>query len=250
MCILVSVCIATYNGERYIISQLQSVLAQLDSADEVIISDDGSTDKTVDLIRAFNDKRVKVFEHEKKNNSNPGRLKFVYYLNRNFENAIRESTGDYIFIADQDDIWLPQKVETVKSLLNNCDLVLHDCIIVNENLEVIEDSHFNIKKPTTGLLRTLFKPTFKGCCMAFTKNLKRYILPFPDIAIEYDTWIGICAIKYAKIIIEKRPFIQWRRHSSNISPHVGKSTNNVYIKILRRLIILYVLLFKCKRKLG
>ena len=95
---MISVCIATYNGEKYLREQLDSILPQLAESDEVIVSDDGSTDGTIDLITSLNDPRIKIV-------SNSGRKGYV----GNFENALKHTTGDYIFLSDQDDIWYPNK---------------------------------------------------------------------------------------------------------------------------------------------
>ncbi|MCD8291094.1 MAG: glycosyltransferase, partial [Prevotella sp.] len=96
----VSVCIATYNGEKYIEEQIRSILSQLSDNDEVIISDDGSHDQTLSLIQSIGDKRIKIFQNE-------GRHGFKY----NFENTLKKVQGDYIFLCDQDDVWLPNKVQ-------------------------------------------------------------------------------------------------------------------------------------------
>ena len=101
---MISICLITYNGEKYINEQLDSILCQLSADDEVVVSDDGSTDRTLSIIRDYNDNRLRII-------SNSGKHGVVY----NVENALREVKGDYIFLADQDDVWLPGKVETTKS---------------------------------------------------------------------------------------------------------------------------------------
>lgn len=95
---MISVCMATYNGEEYIKEQLESILCQLGEMDEIIISDDGSTDNTLNIIESYNDSRIKI-------HINTGKHGFVY----NFENALQKAKGEYIFLSDQDDIWLPEK---------------------------------------------------------------------------------------------------------------------------------------------
>ncbi|MEK5777350.1 glycosyltransferase, partial [Acinetobacter nosocomialis] len=97
---MISVCLATYNGEKYIVEQLTSILSQLSPTDEVIISDDHSTDETLLLIKSLNDPRIKIITNE---------LGKGY--TKNFENAINHSSGDYIFLSDQDDVWVENKVE-------------------------------------------------------------------------------------------------------------------------------------------
>ena len=92
---MISVCIATYNGEKYIKEQLLSILPQLGKKDEVIISDDHSTDNTLDIVKGLNDNRIKIVM----NNREKG-------YTSNFENALSYAIGDYIFLSDQDDIWM------------------------------------------------------------------------------------------------------------------------------------------------
>ena len=103
----ISVCIATYNGEKYIKEQLESIIHQLGEYDEIIISDDGSNDKTIQIIENFKDTRIKIFNHS------PNRkTKYKFDLTtRNIENALSKAKGDFIFLADQDDIWIKNKVE-------------------------------------------------------------------------------------------------------------------------------------------
>lgn len=112
---LVSVCMATYNGGKYIKEQVDSILAQefkenKDVEMEIVVSDDGSTDDTLRILEAYRDERIKIFRH-----TNPTR-KYKYFnasraCSRNFENAMRHAEGDYIFLADQDDVWYPNKMD-------------------------------------------------------------------------------------------------------------------------------------------
>lgn len=99
---MISVCIATYNGEKYLKEQLDSIIPQLTAQDELIISDDGSKDTTMEIIKRYaaNDSRIKVYK-------GPGKGVIA-----NFEFAINQTQGEFIFLADQDDVWLPEKVQT------------------------------------------------------------------------------------------------------------------------------------------
>ena len=97
----ISVCIATFNGEKYISSQLDSILNQVVPVHEIIISDDMSTDNTIEIIKNCNNPIIKIF-------INKERLGVA----KNFENAIKHANGDFIFLCDQDDIWLKNKTQT------------------------------------------------------------------------------------------------------------------------------------------
>jgi glycosyltransferase involved in cell wall biosynthesis len=126
----ISVCIATYNGEKYIRQQLGSILCQIGESDEIIISDDSSSDRTVEIIKTFDDKRIRLLENN--------RFHSPAY---NFENALEKATGDIIFLSDQADIWL----EVMVGLLQQYDLVVSDCIIINENEDILQESFFKIR---------------------------------------------------------------------------------------------------------
>ena len=92
-----SVCMATYNGEKYIAAQIISILAQIGPDDELIISDDGSTDKTVEIIKTFRDPRIKLYQDH-----------VFRDPIKNFQHALTKSSGRYIFLADQDDVWMEE----------------------------------------------------------------------------------------------------------------------------------------------
>ncbi len=95
----ISVAMATYNGEKYIKEQLESILLQLENQDEVIVSDDGSTDHTLKIIESLNDQRIKILKGPRNG------------VKQNFAHALSFCKGKYIFLSDQDDIWLENKVK-------------------------------------------------------------------------------------------------------------------------------------------
>jgi glycosyltransferase involved in cell wall biosynthesis len=223
-----SVCMATYNGEKYIYAQLESILKQLSENDEVIISDDSSTDKTVDIIRNFNDKRIKLYEHDS-----------VHSPVLNFENALKKASGDIIFLSDQDDIWLDNKVEVVMKLLHSYVLVVSDCVVVNEAGEVIADSFFKLRGAGPGFFNNLIKSSFIGCCMAFNRNIMTKALPFPQNIPMHDMWIGLIGELFGETYFCREQLVKYRRHSSNLSPMSGENTYSVAEKLKFRLNLLY-----------
>jgi len=209
---MISVCIATYNGEKYLREQLDSILPQLAESDEVVISDDGSTDGTIDLIRSLNDPRIKIV-------SNSGRKGYV----GNFENALKHTTGDYIFLSDQDDIWHPNKVTTCMDLLKNHLAVNHNSLLVNSEGKSLGKDFFTIHKSSGGFWQTLLRNSYSGCCMAFRKELLRYALPFPPSIASHDIWLGLLAEKHGNPIFLSEPLLYYRRHESNTSTTAEKS---------------------------
>jgi len=236
---MISVCIAAYNGEKYIKEQLDSILCQLSAEDEIIISDDNSTDKTVEIIESFADKRIKLLHHKKEKNNYTGTLKTCFLVGRNAINALKHASGDYIFLADQDDVWLERKVETLVQHLENYDLVISDCIITDENLKELYASHFKLfGYPSGSLLQTIYKTKFLGCCLAFNRFLLDKTLKYPSEPVMHDVWIGLLACKYGKIKVEKQPFLLYRRHFSNASSSIEKNRNSLIFKLVYRFLLL------------
>ena len=201
---------ATFNGEKYIKEQINSILVQLFPDDELIISDDGSTDKTLNIIREFDDKRIILVEN-----------KNTHGYVHNFENALKQSSGDYIFFSDQDDIWLPNKVEMMLPHLKADNFVISDAYITNDKLE-INGRISSWRKYKKGYIRNLYKSIYAGCTCAFTKRIKDYSLPFPSTNyIQHDTWIGLlCELKFNVVNIEE-PLILYRRHNNNKNDYTG-----------------------------
>lgn len=225
---MISVCIATYNGENYIEKQISSILSQLSEEDEIIISDDGSTDKTLNILKRFNDSRIKIFL-----NSNPHGFVF------NFENAIKNAKGNYIFLSDQDDIWTNNKIEVCLQYLQISDLVVHNALLVNAQGEKSNIDFFSIRKPKLGYWKNLYKNSYIGCCMAFNSNLLKDILPFPKHILWHDMWIGLIAEKKSKTIFVPDILLYYRRHGENASPTSEKSSFSLVKKIVYRLQFLY-----------
>jgi glycosyltransferase involved in cell wall biosynthesis len=203
----ISVCMATYNGEKYIEEQLRSILLQLSDKDEVIVSDDSSTDNTILIIQQFNDRRIKLYPNQKFHN--PA---------LNFENALNKSSGDIIFLADQDDIWDKAKVVKMMSYLSNYDLVISDCSIIDEYGNELHKSFFNIRGSKKGIIRNLYKNSYIGCCIAFRRRVFSKILPFPQGIYMHDWWIGMIAEFYGDVYFCPEKLVSYRRHQNNASP--------------------------------
>ena len=228
---MISVCIATHNGEKYIKEQVDSILCQIGVNDEVIISDDGSTDRTLDILKSYNDSRIKIFNYIHKQKF---RYKFDYSTH-NFENALLQSRGDVIFLSDQDDVWLPNKVNRVLSNMDNCDILLHGRKVVDANLNVIQE----FAMPQDGFWRNIKSCTTTGCCMVFRREVLKNVLPFPISGVCHDFWIGVYGSLYYKRKFIKEPLLLYRRHENNVTPSNLKSNNPILMRIRYRLIMLY-----------
>lgn len=225
---MISVCLASYNGMPYISAQISSILSQLSNEDELIISDDGSNDGTEKYIAecAQQDFRVTVLQGP------------CLGLQLNFENALNHAKGSVIFLADQDDIWMPNKVRVMVDELNNCDLVVSDCYVVNRDLDIIHESFFSINNSENGLIRNIMKNSHLGCCMAFNRKVLSHALPFPKNIPMHDWWIGLVAQSIGNVKLIDAQLILYRRHGSNASPTSEKSNNTLFRKIALRVKIL------------
>ena len=219
---MISVCIATYNGASYIEEQLKSILSQLGKDDEVIVSDDGSTDRTLALIEGFQDPRIAVFHNEQHG--------FVH----NFEHAISQAKGDYIFLSDQDDIWFPNKVERCLACLQDHLAVNHNSLITDNGGRVTGEDFFSMHHSKGGFWQTLWRNSYSGCCMAFRKELLQYALPFPKGIASHDIWLGLIAEKKGKTCFLDEPLVYYRRHGGNASSTASKSTLSVWKQLSYR----------------
>jgi glycosyltransferase involved in cell wall biosynthesis len=214
----VSVCMATYQGERYIVAQLRSILGQLSPEDEVIVVDDGSTDGTCEEISGLRDPRICLV----RNTQNNGVL-------RAFEKALSRSSREVIFLSDQDDLWLANKVETVlKVFVEDSDLMLvaSDAILIDENGTKIGNSFYAKRGEfRAGLCSNLLVGKFHGCTMAFRSTLLRRALPFPPgHLVHHDTWIGcVNALTGGRTKYIPKPLVAYRRHSTNVTGRIRLS---------------------------
>lgn len=228
----VSVALASYNGMDYLKEQTESILKNLTAEDELVISDDGSKDGTLDFLQelAEKDERVRVVE-------GPGRG-----IKKNFENALLHCRGEYIFLADQDDIWTENKVDTVLLAFREkgCSLVMHDAVVVNEDhTEEIMPSFFAYRGSKAGACANIIKNTYMGCCMAFRREVVNWILPIPEEIQMHDQWIGVINdLKGTGTGILPEKLLFYRRHERNNSDF---SHNTVPVMLKNRLVFLRAL---------
>ena len=199
---MISVCLAAYNGEKHIGAQIASILASSRVA-ELLVSDDGSTDCTRAAVAAVADPRVRLLV-------GPGRG-----VVRNFEFLLGQATGKYLFLADQDDVWLERKVDAMMQALDKADLVVSDCAIVDDRLHVVAPSFFAARGSGPGLVKNFLCNSFLGCCMAFRRELLDYVLPFPATIPMHDWWIGLMASRRGRVRFLHEVLVLYRRHEAN-----------------------------------
>ncbi len=229
----ISVCMATYQGQHYVERQLRSILEQLGPDDEIIVVDDCSRDRTVEIIEAIADHRVAVHR-------NPVNRREVYSFGR----AIELARGDVIFLADQDDVWLPHRVELMASKLQTSGADL-----ITSNFEWMDAEERPINIPFDGVSSKTSKRHFEnifdifigktnyfGCAMAFRRSLVSLIVPIPPYVESHDLWIALAANQIGSNLHIDDKTLRKRRHGSNTTSTV--SSRQLFHRLRARLIFL------------
>jgi glycosyltransferase involved in cell wall biosynthesis len=221
----ISIAMATYNGEKYLLEQLESFLIQEIKPDELVVCDDGSTDKTLEILNNFSEKApfdVKIY----KNKNNLG-------YSKNFEKAILLCSGDLIFLSDQDDVWFKNKVKEVLNVVKlypNKKIFMHDALITDKKLNPIQNLFYQQKT----IKKKNIENIALGCLTAFKKEIINILLPIPEIS-KHDIWIHkIGFFTETKYIILK-VLQYWRRHDNNICLINAEKINR--IKLIKKRII-------------
>ncbi|MBO5165472.1 MAG: glycosyltransferase [Lachnospiraceae bacterium] len=214
----ISVAMTTYNGASFIKEQMDSICFQLTADDEIIVSDDGSTDETLQILKSYQNGTVpvRIIEGPKAG------------IKKNVENALMHCSGQYIFLADQDDIWFADKVNCVLECFadEKINLVIHDAVVFSEDTnKPVMDSFFAFRNAKAGILKNIWKNSYIGCCMAFRATLLKQALPIPSNIEMHDQWLGILNdFYYKKSYFLNKPLLYYRRHSDNNSAMVPYST--------------------------
>jgi glycosyltransferase involved in cell wall biosynthesis len=197
-----SVVLASYQGERFIGEQLDSILPQLAPEDEIVVSDDVSTDRTLEVIARRPDARIRVL-------ANVTRVGCV----ANFQRAIESCRGDTVFFCDQDDIWLPNKVEMLDAALRTARCAASDAIVVDANLATLHRSYFEWRGARHfSSLSIYLKPPIIGATVACRRDYLETLLPFPP-GVSHDFWLAFNAAYDNTLAILRTPLILYRRHA-------------------------------------
>ena len=231
---MISVCIASYNGEKYIGQQLDTILSQLGVDDEVVISDDSSIDSTIEIIKGYNDRRIKLLLGCK--------FKSPIF---NLENALSVAKGDYIFLADQDDVWMPGKIIKTLEQLRRYDIVVCNGFIVDQDDKVIHSSYFKWKGSRSGFFKNLAKNSYLGCSITFNRKVLNSVLPFPKHIIMHDLWIGLIGECVGRVCFMSEPLFSYRRHEGNYTAAISKGDRELsdfgfWFKIWYRVVMVFL----------
>ncbi len=212
---------ATYNGATYLREQIDSVLAQLQPGDELLIADDASKDETPGILSSYGDALSVVAS------SRAGGVV------RNFERVLQRAVGDIVVLVD---VWLPGRLARLRSELASCDLVVANAWVVDAALQGRTGTVFDQVRAAPGVLRNWRgRSSFVGCCMAFRIDLLRQALPFPALTPWHDWLLGLLASITGRVRFIDEPLMLFRRHGANASQTGAESSNGIAAKAMLRL---------------
>ena len=213
---MISVALATYNGEKYLREQIDSILAQTIQDFELVVCDDCSTDSTYSLLQQYkhNDKRIKLFRNEQD-----------LGVKKNFERAISFCKGDFIALCDQDDVWTNNHLEVLYRTIGNKDLSCGNALIVNKNLQSFglttrcQQRLDWIPKNDFAKAKSIlfFRNPYLGSASMFRKSLVEKILPIPNGCNYHDSWIAFVACLNNGINYTNEILLNYRRTGENVS---------------------------------
>lgn len=230
---LVTIIVATYNGELYLKEQLDSLVNQSFNNYQILIGDDASTDNTFTILKEYEEKyrNITVIQNEEQ-------LGFV----ANFEKLLILSKTKYIAFCDQDDIWYEDKLEKAIDALENIGredipLLFHsDLRVVNGKKNILFNSFFQMRGyafPNTRSVDIMLgRSGIMGNSMVINKVLKDKVLPFPKELVVHDYWIGLVNELFGERVTFEKPLLDYRLHHSNSSNSLEKVTNNKLLKYL------------------
>jgi glycosyltransferase involved in cell wall biosynthesis len=205
---LISVVVATYNGERFIGDQLQSILTQTYSPIEIIVVDDCSTDRTLNILKQFAAIHPNLLVIG--NEENLGYIK-------NFEKGLQLAKGSFVALSDQDDLWLPEKLSILHDLIGDKPIVYSNSTLIDENGKPIGKKLSDIKRLATfdTGLNYLIGNSAPGHAMLIQKEVVSLAMPFPE-KIPHDYWLGFVGTLLGPVVYTDQCLVEYRQHVSNV----------------------------------
>ena len=225
---MISIALATYNGEKFIKEQIDSIIYQTFEDWELVISDDCSNDRTIEILHEYEkkDKRIHVFC----NQVNVG-------FKDNFAKAISYCKGEYIALADQDDVWTNDHIELLYKNIGNNSLICSNSTVVDENLnrlgyQLHNDTLFVADNKESQFIQLIYSNFVQGCTVLFKKELMKDFIPIPKNQRYHDYWLAWVAVTKNGIKYIDQSTLFYRQHFSNITDN---SRTNI-IKRIRNII--------------
>lgn len=216
----ISICMATYNGEQFLKPQLESILAQSNQDWQLLIRDDGSDDNTMRIVEDYAERLPGKIRLVTDNGSRLG-------ASLNFGKLLEYADTEYIMFSDQDDIWLPNKIEMTLNAMKATEriypdkpILIHtDLQVMDSELNTIANSMWSYQKlfPEAGddLNRIMAQNVVTGCTVMINKRARAVSIPVPGEAIMYDWWLALNVCRHGKIVYVSIPSILYRQHSRN-----------------------------------
>ena len=208
----IDILMATYNGEKYLVEQLDSIINQTYYNWNLLIRDDNSTDKTLEIIQNYHkkDKRIKILK------DNKGNLGIV----RNFEELLKSSESEFIMFSDQDDIWVKNKLDMylkmIEKIKNKGFMIHSDAILFDKNKSnILKDTFISKKAINKGLENVFFNYFVQGATILISKEIKNFILPFPKEVYLHDRYIHLISELFFERIFVNKALIYYRQHGDN-----------------------------------
>lgn len=204
---LISIALCTYNGERYLAEQLDSILLQTYPRLEIVISDDCSSDATPALLQDYarRDSRIVLL----KNAANVGFVK-------NFERALLACRGDYIALADQDDVWLPNKIDNLFNAIGDALLIYSRVDLIDSQGAPIDRIFPSVKRLSGRCaLSLMFDNCVTGHACLLRREMLGKALPMPEGLLAHDQWLAIVAAASGRLVAGSEVLSHYRMHSSN-----------------------------------
>ncbi|MBK8804701.1 MAG: glycosyltransferase [Fibrobacteres bacterium] len=226
---MISVAMATCQGESLVGRQLASILAELSAEDQVVVADASSTDGTLEVVRSFGDPRVEIVPDLPRGQ-----------IPATFEAALERCRGETIFLSDQDDLWLPGKVQACLDALarSGASLVVHDAVVVDGQGRILAESFSSLVGFCPGFWRNLRRSGYLGCATAFRRRLLDTALPFPERLPMHDWWLGLLAERRGGTMRLDTPLIHHVRHGANANFQPGRSPYSYPRRLMFRLTML------------
>ncbi len=218
---MIAILLATYNGEQYLRQQLDSLLGQTFKDIHLYVRDDGSTDTTPQIIREYARRHlnITVLEEGEKNMGSKW----------NFEHLLRAAHADYYMFCDQDDVWLPNKIELsllkmrqMEEYYGDIPLLVHtDLMVVDNKMKVMAKSFWKYSYLSPQLVdRNIYymgiSNSVTGCTILMNEKAKKASLPFHQHVLMHDAWVALCVMKYGKINYIETPTVLYRQHGNNV----------------------------------
>ena len=231
-----AILLSTYNGEKFLREQLDSIFSQTDQDWCLFVRDDGSTDSTTSILSEYKLKygeKIEIIPSDK----NIGPI-------ASFELLMSSCDSDYVYFCDQDDVWLPNKIEVMRKVMQKAEenngkapvVAFSDLKVVDSSLNIISESFWNYSKIDPSISSDFemlcVHGVATGCAMMVNRKAIDHALPFPPEVRMHDAWVVLCTSKAGGIVTyTSEPTILYRQHGNNLVGAIDESSSYLSSKL-------------------